>query len=69
MDVRQNFNLSAVLQSPTYSKQLLRWVAGGWQLAPIVSAHTGADFTVSTGVDTALSGVSTGIAASESAAF
>ena len=60
VDVRHNFNLSAVLQSPHYSKQFVQWVAGGWQLAPIVGAHTGADFTVSTGVDTALSGVSTG---------
>jgi hypothetical protein len=60
VDVRQNFNLSAVLQSPHYSSRIVQAVAGGWQLAPIVGAHTGSYFSVSTGVDNALTGVSTG---------
>ena len=57
VDVRQNFNLSAVVQSPHYSSKALRWVAGDWQLAPIVSAHTGSYFTVSTGIDNDLTGI------------
>lgn len=59
VDVRQNFNLSAVLQSPRYSDRFLQWIAGDWQLAPIVGAHTGSFFSVVTGVDSALSGVNT----------
>ncbi len=57
VDVRQNFNLSAVLQSPHYKSRPLQWIAGNWQLAPIVGAHTGAYFAVTTGVDNALSGI------------
>lgn len=60
VDVRHNFNLSAVLQSPRYNNRVVQLLAGDWQLAPIVSAHTGPYFTVSTGVDNALTGVSTG---------
>jgi hypothetical protein len=57
VDVRQNFNLSAVLQSPHYASRALRWIAGDWQLAPIVGAHTSSYFTVTTGVDTAWNGI------------
>ena len=58
VDVRQNFNLSAVLQSPHFSSsRALRWLASDWQLAPIVGAHSGSYFTVTTGIDNALSGI------------
>jgi hypothetical protein len=59
IDVHHNFNLSAVLQSPHYSSRPLQWIAGDWQLAPIVSLHSGSYFSVFTGVDNALTGVST----------
>ena len=59
MDVRQNFNLSAVLQSPHYSSRPLQWIAGDWQLAPIAGLHSGSFFTVFTGVDSALDDVGT----------
>ena len=49
VDVHHNFNLSSVLQSPHFSSRLLQWIAGDWQLAPIVSAHTGSYFTVTLG--------------------
>jgi len=49
VDIHQNFNLSAVLQSPHFSSRLLQWIAGDWQLSPIVSAHTGSYFTVTMG--------------------
>lgn len=57
VDVHHNFNLSAVLQSPHYSSRVVQWIAGDWQLAPIVSAHTGSYFSVTTGVDNALTGI------------
>lgn len=56
--VRHNFNLSAVIQSPKYSSRALQWIAGGWQLAPIVGAHTGSFFSITNGVDSALNGIS-----------
>lgn len=59
VDVRHNFNLSAVIQSPHYNSRALQIVAGDWQLAPIVGLHTSNYYTVATGVDNALSGVST----------
>ncbi len=57
VDTRHNFNLSAVLQSPHYSYRPLQWIAGDWQLAPIVGLHSGSYFEVTTGVDNALSGI------------
>lgn len=57
VDVRQNFNLTAVLQSPHFSSKAMRWVAGDWQLAPIVTANSGSYFAVTTGVDNAYSGI------------
>jgi hypothetical protein len=57
IDVHQNFNLSAVLQSPHYSSRMVQWIAGDWQLAPIVSLHSGSYFSVTTGVDNALTGI------------
>jgi len=57
IDTRGNFNLSAVVQSPHMSSRVLQWVAGDWQLSPIVTAHTGGYFNVTTGVDNALNGI------------
>ncbi len=57
VDVRQNFNLSAVLQSPKFSSRALQLIAGDWQLSPILALHTGSYFTVTSGVDTALNGI------------
>lgn len=57
IDVRQNFNLTAVLQSPHYSNRALQWIAGNWQLSPIFAAHSGSFFAVTTGVDNALTGI------------
>ncbi len=57
IDIHQNFNLSAVIQSPRYSNRMVEWIAGGWQLAPIVGLHSGSYFGVTTGVDNALTGI------------
>jgi outer membrane receptor protein involved in Fe transport len=46
-DVRHRIALSAVWQSPFFTeKGLKNWIAGGWNVAPIFSAHTGTPFTV-----------------------
>jgi hypothetical protein len=57
VDVRHNFNLSAVVQSPHYSLRPLQWIAGDWQLAPIVGLHSGSYFNITSGVDSALNGI------------
>jgi hypothetical protein len=55
-DQRQVFNLSAVAQSPRFSNRALRMVASDWQLSPIVKLKSAVFFTVTSGVDSALSG-------------
>ena len=55
-DQRQVFNLSAVAQSPRFSNRALRFVASDWQLSPIVKLKSSVFFTVTSGVDSALSG-------------
>jgi hypothetical protein len=46
-----------VVQSPRYKSRLAQWVAGDWQLAPIVGFHTGSYFNITSGVDSALNGI------------
>jgi hypothetical protein len=56
-DQRHLFNLSAVLQTPTFSNRALGLIASNWQLAPIIKVRSGSYFTVTGGVDYALNGV------------
>jgi hypothetical protein len=56
-DIRHLFNLSMVARTPNFSNKLLRMVATGWQISPIVRIQSAKEFTVTAGVDTALSGV------------
>ena len=55
-DQRQVFNLSLVAQTPRFSRWALRTLASGWQAAPIVTLKSSQFFSVTTGVDGALSG-------------
>jgi len=57
IDIRHNVNISGVLQSPNFSNRTVRALATGWQLAPIISVHSGSYFTVTTGVDNALNNI------------
>jgi Carboxypeptidase regulatory-like domain len=57
-DRRQIFNLSAVGQSPKFSSRLAQTIAGDWQLSAIMSAQSAQHFSVTTGVDNALTGQS-----------
>lgn len=56
-DLRHIFNLSAVLQGPTFSQRALRTVASNWQVAIIGSVHSGIPFSATSGIDTDLNGV------------
>jgi len=57
IDIRHIVNASAVLQSPNFSGRLLHAVGSGWQLSPILSFRSGTPITVTSGVDSALTGV------------
>jgi hypothetical protein len=57
IDIRHNVNVSAVVQSPHYSNRWVQALAGDWQLSPIIGGHTGSYFTLTTGVDNALNGI------------
>ncbi|MGH9737482.1 MAG: TonB-dependent receptor domain-containing protein [Candidatus Acidiferrales bacterium] len=59
VDIHHNFNLSAVLQSPHFSSRVVQLLAGDWELAPIVSAHSGSYFSITTGLDNTLNGINT----------
>ena len=50
------FNLSTVYEIPGAGGGVTRALTSGWQLSGIVTARSGSYFTVTTGVDTALTG-------------
>jgi hypothetical protein len=56
---RHIFNGTATIQSPDFQGAALRAVASGWRLSGVFRASSGGPFTVSTGVDRALSGIQT----------
>jgi hypothetical protein len=55
-DQRQVANISVVAQTPRFSGRALRMVASDWQVSAIINAKSAQFFTVTTGVDNALSG-------------
>jgi hypothetical protein len=55
-DVRQVFNASIVAETPQFQNRTLRLIGSGWQFSPILKLRSGTFFTVTTGVDSALSG-------------
>lgn len=56
-DIRQNFNASVVVSSPTFRSRLTESVLGGWQLSPIITYHSGLWFSPVAGLDNSLTGV------------
>jgi hypothetical protein len=57
VDLRQNFVNSFVYESPKFSGRAANLALGNWQLAFLISTHTGFPFTPTTGVDASLTGV------------
>jgi hypothetical protein len=55
-DQRQVFNLSAVAQIPKFSGHMLQMIASNWQFSPIMKIKSGTFFSVTTGIDNALTG-------------
>jgi hypothetical protein len=55
-DRRHVINVSLVAYSPKFSQPALQAILGDWQIAPLVRWQSGSAFSVTTGVDNALSG-------------
>jgi hypothetical protein len=56
-DRRHVLNVSVVALTPSFSNQALNAFLGEWQIAPLVRWQSGSRFSVTTGVDNALSGM------------
>lgn len=56
-DLRQIFNLSIVATAPSFTSKWAGRLLSNWQIAPLVSAHSGASFTPLTGLDNSLTDV------------
>jgi Carboxypeptidase regulatory-like domain/TonB dependent receptor len=55
-DRRHNFNFTAVYITPRFATRTARLLASGWQIAGIVRIYSGDFFSLSSGLDQALSG-------------
>jgi len=56
-DRRHVVNVSLVVRSPSFSRTALKALLGDWQIAPLVRFQSGSRYSVTTGVDNALSGM------------
>jgi Carboxypeptidase regulatory-like domain/TonB dependent receptor len=56
-DRRHNFNLSLVYEIPTFTSGRLRAIGTGWQVSSILKVLTGDYFSITSGIDTSLSGI------------
>jgi len=56
-DRRHVVNVSVVAYTPSFSNKATNAILGGWQIAPLVRWQSGSPYTVTTGVDNALSGI------------
>lgn len=61
-DRRHVANLSLILRAPKFGERYVNLIAGGWGLSTIFTARSGGYFTVTTGVDNALTGIGNQIA-------
>ena len=55
-DQRYLSNTSIVAQTPKFANRALRWIASDWSVSPIMVIRSSQFFTVTSGIDTALTG-------------
>ena len=55
------FNLNATVEMPQFGNATTRALASGWRLSGIFRAYSGQPLTITTGLDRAVSGVTTGV--------
>jgi hypothetical protein len=56
-DLRHNSSTSLVYEVPVFTNRAVNQILGHWQLGSLFSAHTGFNFTPTTGVDNSLTGL------------
>jgi len=56
-DVRHNFNVSGVAQSPKFANAWKNRLLSNWQIAPLIRAVSGSPYTVTSGVDNSRTGL------------
>jgi hypothetical protein len=56
-DRRHVLNISFVARTPSFSNKAMNVLLSGWQIAPLLRWQSGSRFSVTTGVDNALSGM------------
>ena len=56
-DRRHNFNLSTVYALPRFSNNIARLLATGWQITGIIRVLSGDHFSITSGIDTSLTGI------------
>ena len=56
-DRRHVLNVTLVAQTPSFANATMNAVLGDWQIAPLVRWQSGSPFSVTTGIDNALSGL------------
>ncbi|MEO6803003.1 MAG: TonB-dependent receptor, partial [Granulicella sp.] len=61
-DRRHVANVSMILSAPKFSERYTNLIVGGWGLSTILTARSGGYFTVTSGVDNALSGIGNQVA-------
>lgn len=57
IDRRQLFNVSAVEEAPKFTNKTVQLLAGNWKLSQILRVQSGSYFTVTSGLDQALNGI------------
>ena len=57
IDRRHIFNISAVEEAPKFANKVTQLLAGNWKLSQILRVQSGSFFTIGSGVDQALNGV------------
>lgn len=56
-DRRHVLNISFVARTPSFGNKAVNVLLGGWQIAPLLRWQSGSRFSITTGVDNALSGI------------
>jgi hypothetical protein len=55
-DLRHNINITLVAEMPRFADPLTNWLLSNWQIAPLISYHTGSFYSIYSGQDNSLSG-------------
>jgi hypothetical protein len=57
IDHRHIINVSAVAETPKYGGRVMQALVSGWKISPIMRISSGSAYTISTGIDNAVTGL------------